>query len=127
MRAKKTIILTAAALMGACTLLTACGGSNAGGSDSKADSSESRENNALVGEWASEDFDGLFIYRFEKDGSGNYDAAGVQMPFKYVTEGDKLTVTYDGDTVPFETTYKVEGNKLTIKDSLDEDVVYNKK
>ena len=56
---------------------------------------------------------------------------GMLEKFDYDTTlneyGDKLSILYDGNTAPFETTYKVEGNKLTIKDSLDEDVVYNKK
>ncbi len=119
MRAKNTIIISAAALMGACTFLTACGG-NSGSADSK-------KENTIVGEWVSEEYDGLFVYTFKEDGTGNYDAAGTQMPFTYKLEGDKLTMTYEGDTVAFDTTYSIKDNKLTIKDSLEEDVVYNRK
>lgn len=49
------------------------------------------------------------------------------MPFTYTIEDDKLSILYEGNTAPFETTYKVSDNTLTIKDSFDADVVYNKK
>lgn len=68
----------------------------------------------------------IFFHLYE-DGSGNYDAAGVAMPFTYTIEDDKLSILYEGNTAPFETTYKVSDNTLTIKDSFDADVVYNKK
>ncbi len=119
MKAKKTIVISAAALMGAVTFLTACGG-NGGSADDK-------KENTIVGEWVSEEYNGSFIYTFKEDGSGNYDASGVQMPFTYTLEGDKLSITYEGDTDPFNTTYSIKDNKLTIKDSFDEDVVYDRK
>ena len=77
----------------------------------------------LVGEW---DYNG-FVYTFNEDGTGNYNALGATMEFTYTTEGTKLSILYDGTTAPFETEYKIEDNKLTIKDSFDEDVVYNRK
>ena len=48
------------------------------------------------------------------------------MPFTYTLEGNRLSITYDGDTVPFDTTCSIKDNIITIKDSLDEDVVYKK-
>ncbi|MBQ1351880.1 MAG: hypothetical protein IIY71_04070 [Oscillospiraceae bacterium] len=98
----------------ACSLFAACG---AGGGSS----------NPLVGDWASETFDGKFIYTFNDDGTGNYDAAGTAMPFTYTDEDGKLTILYDGNDIPFETEYTISGKTLTIKDSLGNDVVYNKK
>lgn len=121
MKTKKSIIITASALIGACSILGACGGGgNSGGGNN-------RDGNSLVGDWVSQEYDGAFVYTFKDNGSGNYDAAGVAMPFTYTIDGDKLSILYEGDTDPFETTYKVSGNTLTIKDSFDADVVYNKK
>lgn len=81
----------------------------------------------LVGSWASREYNGSYIYTFNEDGTGNYDAAGKQMPFTLTIDGDKLSMLFEGDTDPFETTYKIDGNTLTTKDSLGEDVLYDKK
>ena len=117
MTTKKSIIITASALIGACSILGACSGGDG----------ETNNSNSLVGHWASEEFEGAFVYTFNEDGNGNYDAAGVSMPFTYTIDGDKLSILYENDTTQFETTYKVSDNTLTIKDSLNADVVYNKK
>ena len=82
---------------------------------------------AIVGDWASEDFDGIFVYTFNEDGTGNYDAAGTDLPFTYTVDGDKLSILFDGDDISFDTTCTISGDALTIKDSLDEDVVYKRK
>ena len=75
----------------------------------------------LVGSW---NYEGTsYTYTFNEDGTGDYSGS----KFTYTTEGDKLSILYDGTTAPFETTYKIEGDKLTIKDSLDNDVVYVRK
>lgn len=75
----------------------------------------------LVGSW---NYEGTnYTYTFNEDGTGEY--AGAK--FTYTTEGDKLSILYDGNTAPFETTYKIEDNKLIIKDSLDNDVIYVRK
>ena len=101
----------------ACVLLAACGA---------ADGGETESANPLVGDWASQDYSGAFIFTFNEDGTGNYDAAGTQMPFTYTAEDGQLSILYDGDTLPFESEYTVEGTVLTMKDSLGEDVIYNK-
>ena len=107
------------------TTTTAAGATTAAESGSR-ETVEAADKN-IVGNWASRDFDGLFIYTFNEDGTGNYDAAGTQMPFTFTMEGDKLSVLFDSDTDSFDTVYKIEGNSLTIKDSLGEDVIYDKK
>ena len=86
-------------------------------------SNKSSNKNALVGKW---DYSG-FVYTFEKDGTGNYDALGTIMNFTYEYDGNKLSILYDDATVPFDTEYRIEGNTLIIKDSLDEEVRYEKK
>ena len=76
----------------------------------------------LVGEWAYGSGN-TFVFTFNEDKTCSY--AGRNCT--YTVDGDKLSILYDGDTAPFETTYKIEDDKLTIKDSLDNDVVYTRK
>lgn len=80
--------------------------------------------NSIVGKWAYSD---SFIYTFNKDKTCSYDAMGTLMKCTYTVDGDKLSIMYEGDTEPFETTFKIEDNVLTIKDSLDNDVNYKRK
>ena len=101
MKKFKSVLLVAFVLVALFTL-TACG------------------KKTLVGSWT---YGNSFTYTFNEDGTGEYSG----MKFTYTTEGDKLSILYDGNTAAFETTYKIEGNKLTIKDSFNNDVVYEKK
>ena len=80
----------------------------------------------LLGDWYSEDFDGAFVYTFKADGTGNYDAAGTDMPFTYTAADGKLSIQYEDVDVPWETVYTIDGDKLTVKDDLGEDVVYTR-
>ncbi len=77
----------------------------------------------IVGKW---DHSG-FVYTFNEDGTGNYDALGTKMEFTYTIKDNKLSILYTGNTEPFETEFKIENNVLTIKDSFDEDVKYERK
>ena len=79
--------------------------------------------NPLVGKWAY----GSFVYTFNEDGTCSYDAAGTLMKCTYTTDGDKISILYDGDTASFDTTYSIDGNKLNVKDSLGNDTIYNRK
>ena len=76
----------------------------------------------LVGTWAYGS-GSTFQYVFNEDKTCSY--AGRNCT--YTVDGDKLSILYEGDTVAFETTFKIEDDKLTIKDSLDNDVVYTRK
>ena len=114
----RKIIAIALILALACSILAACGGSRSKSGDSGSDT--------IVGTWGSEDFDGAFVFTFNEDGTGNYDAAGTDMPFTYTAEGGKLSIIYEGDTESFDTTYTLSGDKFTMKDSFDEEVVYNR-
>ena len=78
---------------------------------------------SIVGKWTH----GNFIYTFEKDGKGSYDSSGTVMPFTYEAKDGNISILFDGNTAPFETTYTIEGKNLTIKDSLGNDVTYEKK
>ena len=78
----------------------------------------------LVGTWTYSE--GGYVYTFNEDGTGNYAYGEAKMEFTYTTDGDKLSILYNGNTSPFETTYVIDGNTLTIKDSFGNDTVYKK-
>ena len=48
------------------------------------------------------------------------------MKCTYETDGDKISIMYEGNTVPFETTYSIDGDTLNVKDSFGEDTLYKK-
>ena len=83
---------------------------------------------SVVGVWKNDNtLPGVtFTYTFNADGTGKYDSAGTIMPFTYKTDGNKISILYDGDEVPFDTTYGVNGNILNVKDSSNNDVLYTK-
>lgn len=118
---KKRTVAIAIMLVLVCSLLAACSGGNGG------NGGNGGAGDTIVGTWASADYSGAYVYTFNEDGSGNYDASGTQMPFTYTAEDGKLSILYDGNTAPFETTYTISGKTLTMKDSFDNDVVYNRK
>ena len=78
---------------------------------------------AIVGTW---DHNG-YVYKFNKDKTGSYDAKGIKMKFTYEDDGEKVSILYEGNTVASEYAYKVKGKTLIIKDSFDNDVEYTKK
>lgn len=89
--------------------LTACGGA-------KSDS--------IVGSWK---YDGAdYTYTFNEDGTGEYNVYGNPMIFAYTTEGNKLSILYNGNTEPFETEYSIDGKTLNVKDSSGNDTLYTK-
>ena len=48
------------------------------------------------------------------------------MPFKYEISGKNISILYDGDDVPLDTEFEINGNVLNVKDSNNEDVLYNR-
>ncbi len=76
----------------------------------------------IVGTW-NYGSSSTFQFVFNEDKTCSY--AGRKCT--YTVDGDKLSILYEGDTAPFETTFKIEDNKLTVKDSLGSDVVYTRK
>ena len=77
----------------------------------------------LVGSWAHD----KYVYTFNADKTGTYDALGNKMEFTYEDKGDKVSILYKGNTNASEFEYKIDGNKLIIKDSFGSDVEYIKK
>ncbi len=82
-----------------------------------------KKSEGIVGKWAL----GSYVYTFNEDKTCQYDAAGTIMKCTYEINGDKISILYDGDTLPFETTFTIEGNELNIRDSLGNDTIYTKK
>lgn len=83
-----------------------------------------KNKNPLIGSWAN----GSYVYTFNEDGtcSYGYGSAGA-MECIYHIEGDKISILYNGNTAPFETTYKIDGNQLNVIDSFGNDTFYTKK
>ena len=82
-----------------------------------------KKKDPIVGKWAN----GSFVYTFNEDKTCSYDAVGTIMKCTYKTNGDKLSILYDGDTVSFDTTYKIDGKDLHVKDSFGNDTIYKRK
>ena len=76
----------------------------------------------IIGTW-SYGSSSSFQYVFNDDKTCSY--AGRNCT--YSVDGDKLSILYDGDTAPFETTFRIEDDKLIIKDSFNNDVTYTRK
>ena len=84
---------------------------------------EKKDSNSIVGSW---DHSG-FVYTFNKDKTGSYDALGNKMNFTYEDDGKKVSILYTGNTAASSYEYKIEGKKLIIKDSFGNDVEYTRK
>ena len=81
----------------------------------------------IVGTWKNTELGYDFVYTFNKDGTGKYDAAGTIMEFTYnTTVDDKISILYSGSTVSFDTEYKIEGDTLNVKDSFGNDTIYKR-
>ncbi len=83
-----------------------------------------KKKDGIVGKWAYGSGNS-FVFTFNEDKTCNYSANNRNCT--YTIDGDKLSILYDGDTASFDTTFKIEDNKLTIKDSLGNDVVYERR
>lgn len=110
----KKIIFSSLVVVSLCLILVGC---------------DKKEKNELVGSWKNDTtVEGYeFIYTFNEDGTGNYNAAGNVMNFTYKTDGNKISFDYtDEGMVTFDTTYSIDGNKLNVKDSNNDDTIYIK-
>ena len=79
----------------------------------------------LVGSWIYKT--GSYVYVFNDDGTGSYEYGSNVRNFTYTTDGNKITILYSGNTIPFETTYEIKDDELIIKDSYDNDTIYVRK
>ena len=104
-------IFTVVAVIALCTVLVGCG----------------KSGNTIVGKWEYKMGTTSFVYTFNEDKTCSYDAAGTFMKCTYKTDGNKISILYDGNTESFDTTYSIKDNKLNIKDSFDNDTIYERK
>lgn len=77
----------------------------------------------IVGSWTFEG--GVFVYIFNKDGSGVFTSGSGAKHFTYKTSGNKVKITYKNGrkvTMP----YTVKGNTLLLKDEYGDDMPYHK-
>lgn len=107
------------------------GGENNGGNDTSTNGGSEVTSDSIVGEWkyvdsALGDVGTDFIYTFNADGSGNYNAGGTDMPFTYTTEGNQIAITYTSSGGTFESEYEIKDNVLNIKDSGGNDTLYKR-
>ena len=84
---------------------------------------EESKTEGVIGKWEYSSF----VYTFNEDKTGTYDALGTTMNFTYEDDGSKLSILYTGNTSPLELNYRLDGNKLIITDSFGEEVEYIKK
>ena len=108
---KKLTVLAALSLV--LVLATACGNSK-----------------SIVGTWnyynestTSNDI----YYTFEKGNTGSYTYSGNSRAFTYEDRGNKVVITYNGDTMSSEYDYSIENGILNIKDSFGNNVTYKRK
>ncbi|MBQ9314377.1 MAG: hypothetical protein IJ220_05170 [Clostridia bacterium] len=108
-------------------VLTACGNKNNNTSEFST-TNDLKNVSSIVGDWKNDTYlpGYTFIYTFNENGTGKYDTAGTIMPFKYVVNGNKLSILYDGNDVPFETEFEINGNTLNVKDSAGKDTLYER-
>jgi len=86
-----------------------------------------KKENGIVGKWETKLGTYSYVYTFNEDKTCTYDAAGTLMKCTYEIKDDTISILYDGNTAPFETTFSIEGNKLNVKDSLGNDTIYTRK
>ena len=123
-----TIVLIVVLFVGGLFVLTGCDNnngstSNGGSSESK---TEAKSGSEIVGSWKNNSYGSDYIYTFNEDGTGKYDAAGTLMEFTYTIDGSKISILYTGNTDPFETEFKIDGDTLNVIDSLGKDTLYQK-
>ena len=104
---KKKLLLVVLVMLSGVLLFTGCG-------------EKKEKKNSIEGKWAYSSF----VYNFESDGTGYYDAAGTKMDFTYEIKDNKLSILYKGSTAPFETEFSIDGDTLTVKDSFGKDFKY---
>lgn len=65
-------------------------------------------------------------YTFNQDGTGEYDLCGEKLALTYKTNGNILSITFAGQSIPMDVEYSVNADALTIKDVTGADLVYKR-
>ena len=65
-------------------------------------------------------------YTFNQDGTGQYELLGEKLDLTYKTNGNILSITFAGQSIPMDVEYTVNAEALTMKDVTGNDVVYHR-
>ncbi len=65
-------------------------------------------------------------YTFNQDGTGQYELLGEKLDLTYKTNGNILSITFAGQSIPMDVEYTVNAQALTMKDVTGNDVVYHR-
>ena len=106
---------------------SACGGSSASGNETTSAVSDTNNSQSIVGSWATELYGDEYVYTFNADGTGVYNAVGKIMNLTYKTEDGIYYETFEGSTSAVKRPYRVENNQFIVEDTYGEEIVYNKK
>lgn len=111
-----------------CTLtmifsLAACGDKTPSSSDPVV-TETAEQSDPIIGSWKYEGGD--YTYTFKEDKTGTYTYGSTTMNFTYETSEGKLTLNYEGNTMPTVLEYEINGNTLNVKDSFGKDTIYNR-
>ena len=82
------------------------------------------EGGDIRGSWTWEG--GVFVYIFNKDGTGVYTTGSDTMYFTYKTKNNKVTLKYKEDGTKLTMPYTVKDKTLILKDANNDDVIYHK-
>ena len=86
--------------------------------------------NSIVGTWnyyKDGNVTDNIYYTFERGEKGSYSYAGNVKNFTYEDRGNKVLITFEGNTVASEFDYSISDGILTIKDSYGSDITYKRK
>lgn len=82
--------------------------------------SKKNDTPSIVGKWEAEEDGLVMVYEFKTGGKGvaSVEDMGISLDFEWKTDGNKLSLTIDGETEEGE--YKISGDTLTLISEGDE-------
>ena len=89
---------------------SACGGSSASGNETTSAVSDTNNSQSIVGSWATELYGDEYVYTFNADGTGAYNAAGKIMNLTYKTEDGIYYETLERRTSAVQSSTTVKNN-----------------
>lgn len=101
----KRVIALSLVLVMALSVLVACGGKGGSG-----------DSGNLIGSWSATEEGVEVIFTFKDGGKGTMSSMGIEMDMTWSTDGDKInmSMSFMGETEEMSGTYKIEGNKLSL-------------
>ena len=93
----------------------------------QSESAAANADQSIVGSWSLNLYGDEYVYTFNPDGTGTYNAAGKVMNLTYSIKDGIYYETFEGSTAPVKRAYRVENNQFIVEDSYGEEIVYNKR